>query len=173
MVTGASLLQRIDKTHVPMIVARLVLGLVFIYYGLYKIAHPIEFLEVLGKYRLFPQSLPTLMNLTAVVLPWVEVLCGLLVIVGWRTRATVLLVLLLTLAFTAAVTIRALHIYGEGGTALCDIRFECGCGPGPIVFCSKVLENSGLLVLAVIGALSSSRKLSLDGIRGRRAAPAG
>lgn len=167
---GTSLMRRIDQTHVPMLVARLVLALAFLYYGQHKIRHPIEFLEILGKYRLFPESLPILMNLTAVTLPWIEVLCGLLLLAGLRIRATALLVLLMTIAFTAAVTIRALGIHAETGKALCAIRFECGCGPGPIAFCTKLLENTGLVLLAVLAMLSTSRKLALEG---RTAAAAG
>ena len=58
---------------------RIVLGGVFLYAGGLKIADPAAFAGSVAAYKL----LPTFGNyLVAATLPWVEVLCGLLLVIG-------------------------------------------------------------------------------------------
>ncbi|HET8645042.1 MAG TPA: MauE/DoxX family redox-associated membrane protein, partial [Vicinamibacteria bacterium] len=70
------------------------LGALFVYASLDKIAAPRDFARIIYHYRLIGPSaslgfVPA--NLLAVVLPWVELLCGLLLITGlWRREAAVL-----------------------------------------------------------------------------------
>ena len=69
----------------------LALGAVFVYASLDKIAHPGEFARIVYRYRLAGPTaslgvVPP--NLVAVILPWLEVLTGLLLITGvWRREA--------------------------------------------------------------------------------------
>jgi len=137
------------------LVARVVLGGLFLYYGAYKIVHQVEFLKALRAYDVLPISPPEPMNLIAVALPWIEVTCGGLLLWGRWLRPTAGLVFVLTMVFTLAVTGRALAERGDTGASLCSVRFDCGCGQGPVLFCVKLAENAVLIALAVIIALRS------------------
>lgn len=93
---------------------RIVLGGVFLYAGGLKIAEPSAFAGSVAAYKL----LPTFGNyLVAATLPWVEVLCGMLLIIGYRLRAGAILILLMNLVFAVALAsaiVRGLDI-------------DCGC----------------------------------------------
>ena len=54
------------------VVARWLLGAAFLYLGLNKALHPVEFLKLVRQYELVQSSL--LLNLMAAILPWFEVL---------------------------------------------------------------------------------------------------
>jgi hypothetical protein len=68
------------------------------------------------------------------------------------------------LFFTGAVVLRSLSIYGAGGVDYCAIRFDCGCGGGEVYICWKLLENSGLLLLSALAAVSQSRRFCLSSL---------
>jgi uncharacterized membrane protein YphA (DoxX/SURF4 family) len=94
--------------------ARWLLGLVFITSALGKIANPAQFADDVAAYRLLPLYM---VNLFAITLPWVELLCGLSLINGFALRSGALLVGLLNIMFiTASATAMARGL---------DI--ECGC----------------------------------------------
>ena len=74
-----------------LVIVRIVLGGVFLYAGFAKITDPTAFAGSIAAYRI----LPYFGNyLVAAVLPWVEVLCGLLLIVDYRTRGAAAIVAL-------------------------------------------------------------------------------
>jgi uncharacterized membrane protein YphA (DoxX/SURF4 family) len=93
---------------------RIVLGGIFLYAGGLKIGDPAAFAGSVAAYKL----LPTFGNyLVAATLPWVEVLCGLLLVIGVRIRPAATLILLMNLVFAVALSsaiIRGLDI-------------DCGC----------------------------------------------
>jgi uncharacterized membrane protein YphA (DoxX/SURF4 family) len=62
------------------VLARWLLGAVFLYMGLNKALHPVEFLKMVRQYDLVQSSL--LLNSIAAALPWFEVFCGLLLLAG-------------------------------------------------------------------------------------------
>jgi uncharacterized membrane protein YphA (DoxX/SURF4 family) len=72
----------------------ILLGAVFVYASLDKIAQPGEFARIVYRYRLAgPTASIGVMppNLVAVILPWLELLTGLLLVTGlWRREAAVL-----------------------------------------------------------------------------------
>jgi uncharacterized membrane protein YphA (DoxX/SURF4 family) len=61
------------------IVARLTLASIFIYASLDKIAHPAAFAKDVYNYQILPDAL---INMTALVLPWLELLLGLCLLSG-------------------------------------------------------------------------------------------
>lgn len=70
------------------IVLRLFLGAVFIYASYDKILHPLAFAQAVYNYRILPDAL---VNLTALVLPWLELLLGLCLAAGfWLPGATMI-----------------------------------------------------------------------------------
>ncbi len=95
-------------------VFRLVVGGVFIWAGLLKILGPLEFAQDIANYRVFSRDISFVI---AIVLPWIEILCGVLVILGiFRTTSSLVLSGLLV-AFLVLIT----------ATILRRIDVECGC----------------------------------------------
>ncbi|GAB4144565.1 MAG: hypothetical protein Fur0037_12360 [Planctomycetota bacterium] len=135
--------------------AALALGGVFCAFGFEKVRAPAEFLKALHGYAILPGGPPFLENASALALPWFELLCGALLIAGVWRRTAALALLGLLVAFTLAVLQRGLRIAGETGACICSVRFDCGCGSGPVPFCAKLIENSALMLLAVLAGLPS------------------
>ena len=126
------------------VLARWLLGALFLYMGLNKVLHPVEFLKLVREYELV-QS-PLLLNSTAAALPWFEVFCGLLLLAGVAVRGAVLMLLFMLVPFTLVVLNRALAIQAAGAIPFCAVKFDCGCGMGEVFICHKLVEN-GLLAL--------------------------
>lgn len=153
------------ETHVAMIVARLVVGGVFVWLSITKISDPHLFMKLLREYKLpLMESHHTLMNVTAVTLPWIELLCGMFFLVGFWLRGAAVLLLVMLIAFTTAVAWRAIGVYHSEEIAFCAIKFDCGCGGGEIPICDKLRENTALIGLALIATVSRSRCLAIDGL---------
>ncbi len=161
----SAVLRWLRHAAAPMLVARLVLGGVYVAYGIAKVLDPVSFLKALHGYAMLPVSPPYWLNVTVVVLPWVEILGGLLLLLGGWVRAASALLLLLTVVFTVAVTVHGLALAAAGQLPPCAVRFYCGCGTGEVWLCNKVAENVGLTALAVIAVASSSRRWALDARR--------
>jgi uncharacterized membrane protein YphA (DoxX/SURF4 family) len=125
--------------------ARCLVGGYFIYSGLAKALEPAEFLKLLRVYDVTTE--PLVLNLVAAGLPWFELFCGLLLVLGVGVRGTALVALFLLVAFTALVWMRALAIQEATGLAFCAIRFDCGCGTGEVAICRKLVENGVLIGL--------------------------
>ncbi len=129
------------------VLARWFLGLLFIYMGMNKALHPVEFLKLVRQYELV--QTPLLLNLIAAGLPWFEVFCGLLLVAGVAVRGSALLLVAMLVPFTLVVLRRALELHGASGVPFCAIKFDCGCGTGEVLICRKLAENSGLIVLSL------------------------
>ena len=90
---------------------RILLGLIFLYAGAQKAQSPVAFREVVYNYRILPDLL---VNLTAVILPWIEIILGILLILGvWLLGAFFLsnVVLLVFLGVTVFNWARGLDIH--------------------------------------------------------------
>lgn len=129
------------------VAARWVLGALFIYMGLEKALHPVEFLKLVRQYDLV-QS-PMLLNTIAAGLPWFETFCGVMLLTGVAVRGTALTVLAMLIPFTALVWHRALELQGARGIPFCAVKFDCGCGAGEEFICGKLAENGALIVLSL------------------------
>src|SRR2546423_14605196 len=77
---------RWQPANVLAALARFLLGGIFIYMGLSKAQHPIEFLKMVRQYDALHS--PLLLNLVASALPWFETFCGLLLVLGLVVRGT-------------------------------------------------------------------------------------
>jgi len=122
---------------------RLVLGGVFIYASVYKIADPAAFAKSIYNYRMMPEAT---INLMAIVMPWLELVCGVLIIVGPLMRGSALLMGLMLLVFVVAI-----------GTALArGLDISCGCfkvgdAAGRLVGLKTLIEDA--LMLAAVGLI--------------------
>ncbi len=130
------------------LVLGLVVGGVFVYASLDKIAKPPDFARILYHYQVIGPSAtipPLVPNLVAVILPWVELLIGLGLIVGVLRRESAAIAAVLLVVFVAAV-----------GSALyrgIDIE-NCGCfavtGEGRKAGLKLVLSDLGLLAASLV-----------------------
>lgn len=139
-----------------LILARIVVGGGYLYLGFVKVADPVGFLKAIRQYDMLEASL--WLNLTAVVLPWIEVCCGAFLLTGFAVRGAALVSLAMLLPFTSMVLRRALQLQAAGSLAFCDVRFDCGCGGGVIAICHKLTENGLLIGLSLLLLLASSRR---------------
>ena len=146
----------LDALAVP---ARWLLGAYFIYLGLHKALHPVEFLKLVRQYELVQSSLP--LNLIAAGLPWFEVFCGLLLLAGVAVRGTALMLVLMLVPFTVVVTRRALALQAAGHLPFCAVKFDCGCGTGEVFICHKITENVVCLILSLWLLAGAGRKWCL------------
>ncbi len=128
------------------VLARVTLAGVFLYMGLNKALHPVEFLKLVRQYDAIHS--PFLLNLTASGLPWVEVFCGLLLLLGIAVRGTAVILVAMLIPFTVLVLLRALAMSKAGGLPFCAIKFDCGCGTGEVLICRKLAENTLLMALS-------------------------
>lgn len=81
---------------------RWILGSIFIYASWDKLQHPADFALAVYNYQLLPK---VCINVFAVILPWIELVCGVLLIIGLFRRGSILIVNMLLVAFVAAITI--------------------------------------------------------------------
>jgi uncharacterized membrane protein YphA (DoxX/SURF4 family) len=157
----AELLARLDASGVPLLVARVAVGLAFVVMGASKVSDPVAFLKALREYDMFPPGQPWLMNVTAAALPFAEILCGALLLAGLAVRGTAALLLALLAVFTCAIYLRAAALADAGPSPLCAIAFDCGCGSGVQNACRKLAENGVLIALCVVALASRSRRWCL------------
>jgi uncharacterized membrane protein YphA (DoxX/SURF4 family) len=141
------------------VLARWLLGAVFIYMGLSKALHPVDFLKLLRQYDLTQSSL--LLNSMAATLPWFEVFCGMLLLAGIAVRGTALALIAMIVPFTLLVFHRALLLQSVLAIPFCAVKFDCGCGGGAEFICRKVLENFLLILLSTWLLAGNGRQLSL------------
>jgi uncharacterized membrane protein YphA (DoxX/SURF4 family) len=128
------------------VLARWLLGALFIYMGTSKALHPEQFLKLVRQYE-FAQT-PLILNSIAAALPWFEVFCGALLLAGIAVRGSALVVLAMLVPFTLLVLKRALAIHAAQAIPLCAVRFDCGCGTGEVWICGKLAENCLLICLS-------------------------
>lgn len=93
---------------------RIVLGLVFLYAGIIKIADPVAFAGSVAAYKIMPYAVN---YLVAAVLPWVEALCGLLLVINYRVKAASLIIIIMNLVFIVALA----------STIVRGLDIDCGC----------------------------------------------
>ncbi len=96
------------------LIFRLYLGGLFIYAGMYKINYTSEFAESIASYQIVPYWA---VNLVAVGLPWIELICGTLLLLGIRSRSAAALVGFFLLLFTTGIAVGLMR----------DAPISCGC----------------------------------------------
>ncbi len=139
------------------VLARWLIGGLFIYMGLKKALDPVAFLKLVRQYEM--TTSPLVLNSIAATLPWFETFCGLLLVAGVAVRGTALMLLAMLVPFTAVVWHRALGIAAAKALPFCAVKFDCGCGMGEVFICSKLAENIALILLAAWMLRGSGRKL--------------
>lgn len=136
-----------------LLVSRIILGFVFIFASIEKIADPSAFSDSIYNYRILPMFS---INFFALFIPWLEVISGLLLILGIKQRENSLLInalLALFIILILSALIRGLDI-------------ECGCfgtARAEMVGIQKIIENLVLLTLGLHIYFFKGDKFSLAG----------
>jgi len=126
---------------------RIFTGGTLLFYGVRKLwGDPVDFLKSIKAYEILPTEPPLLLNLSAVGLPWLELVCGIAILSGVMLRGASLLSCAVLTVFTVAIGYRAVQVMTEEGTAFMQIAFDCGCGSGEVVIWQKLLINSALIL---------------------------
>jgi uncharacterized membrane protein YphA (DoxX/SURF4 family) len=128
-------------------IARYLLGAYLIYMGAIKAMDPVNFLKLLRAYEFLASPFP--LNAVAALLPWLEICCGLCLLLNVAVRGTALIVSMMFLTFSAAILHRALAIQDQLALPFCAVNFDCGCGAGEVFVCTKLTENAAWLLLAL------------------------
>ncbi len=126
------------------ILLRLVFGGILIAASIDKILHPIQFSQAVENYQLVGE---TLSRWAAIWLPYLEIIIGILLILGIWVEASAILNLGMMLVFFVAV----LQAYARGLDIHCGcftVEGEAGVDLEKIFYNSLLLVGSGLLLLA-------------------------
>ncbi|RJP83139.1 MAG: DoxX family membrane protein [Desulfobacteraceae bacterium] len=95
-------------------VLRLLLGAVFLYASYDKILHPQDFARAVYNYQILPD---TLVNVTALILPWLELLLGVCLVAGWWLPGAAMLSTGLMIVFICALIFNQIR----------GLDIHCGC----------------------------------------------
>ena len=128
------------------VAVRWILGGFFVYMGLTKALHPVEFLKLMRQYDLTQYAL--ILNCLAAMLPWFEMFCGLLLLAGVAVRGAALALTLMLVMFTLLVLHHAQQLQSTLHIPFCAVKFDCGCGTGAEFVCRKLVGNFLLIVLS-------------------------
>lgn len=93
---------------------QIALGAIFVVAALPKIVDPPSFAHMIYNYRILPSGL---INVSSLVMPWVELLCGLCLILGVWVRPARWIITLMLLVFIVAISVNLFR-----GNAI-----DCGC----------------------------------------------
>jgi len=105
-------IRLLDQSMV--LILRLFLGGLFIFASLHKLGDPVSFSRIIYGYKILP---PWAINILAIVLPGVELIAGVLLILGFLSRGAAL-----TTTLSLGVFICAL-----GYNLARGLEFDCGC----------------------------------------------
>jgi uncharacterized membrane protein YphA (DoxX/SURF4 family) len=144
------MLTRSQISKTVAFIGRLILGGIFIYASIDKIAFPGDFTKVVQAYSFIPEFL---INPVAIILPWIELIAGIFLITGMFIRHTTLLISFLLIIFLINTTI---------GFTTGTLQ-ECGCfSKSQFLFTNSIalieIRDSMLLVISILLFLSSKPK---------------
>ncbi|MGA3116402.1 MAG: MauE/DoxX family redox-associated membrane protein [Syntrophobacteraceae bacterium] len=131
-------LRQVAMSKYTAFVLRMCVGCFFLYASTSKIPYPAQFAEATANYRLVPYCC---LNLGAVILPWVEFVCGLFLIVGFLSRASAILIGFMIILFNIMVLI---NMYWGA-------PITCGCFDtvGEPIGWKKITENFVMLIFII------------------------
>ncbi len=139
------------KNFLPVAV-RIALGLVFVYAGILKIIDPVAFAGSVAAYKILPYGLN---YLVAAILPWVEVICGALLVTGYRVRAAACIIIAMNLVFMVALA----------STIVRGLDIDCGCfrqGGEKTPAWMAILRDVLFLIGAIFLAGRAEKKIAVE-----------
>jgi putative oxidoreductase len=130
-------------------ISRAVVGFIFVVASIPKIADTTSFMKSIEVYGLFPYFI---ISITAIFLPWLELVVGVFLIFGILLRGSSLLSSVLFFTFSILITV----------TLLRGLSIDCGCfgSDGASLSWKRLIEDVGLLILS-LQILSGSIKTNV------------
>lgn len=127
-----------------LLIIRIIIGFIFIYAGAEKISDPEAFAISISNYRLLPTAA---INFFAIILPWIELVAGILLIFGIAVKENSSVLFSMLLVFTIAIVISLFR----------GLSIDCGCfGKGTQIGLYKLGENTlmiiGTIILMIFGS---------------------
>lgn len=135
------------------LVVRVLVGGYFVYAAVPKIVEPLAFASSIAAYGLVPSFL---VNAMALTLPWLELLCAIGLMVGWRIRLNAIFCAAMLAMFTGAVAY----------AVVLGLKIDCGCfgsAGGEEVSWTKVGKNLLMLLGLLYLAWRPASPLAFDG----------
>lgn len=128
---------------------RIILGFLFIYAGAEKISDPAGFSTSISNYRLLPLFM---VNFFAITMPWVELVAGILLILGISVKENAFIINAMLMIFIIAISVSLAR----------GLSIDCGCfGKGTQIGIQKLIENSLMFIAGVLLIFYDSKFLSL------------
>lgn len=131
-------IKRIVTSEYLSLVLRICIGLTLIKSSIWKIFSPTVFLENVASYQIMPY---VFVNLVAVIFPSLELICGIFLIIGLRTKAAASIAGFLLTAFAILISINIFR----------GAPISCGCyaPTGDPISWSKVFTNIFEVILII------------------------
>jgi putative oxidoreductase len=148
-----------------LLVFRLFLAAIFIYAAVQKIGKPLAFADEIRSYSVIDYGPP--LYIMAVVLPWLELVCGLSLATGLFVRGSALILLGLSAMFLAVVAKKTAGFVHDGMPFM-KVFFDCGCGFGATFAWKKLLEDAVYLLVAAALLFAPLHRFTLSFKGGRR-----
>jgi uncharacterized membrane protein YphA (DoxX/SURF4 family) len=145
----------LQRQHIVSMALRLVLGVVFMWAGITKIANPDGFIRSLMVYQLFPAQWSGLaVGMIAGLLPWCEILLGIACMVGYKLRTTA----------TALAGLLVVFMIILGVTLWRGIDIACGCfgSQNEVISAWHFVRNSALMASAIYLAWSNQQQWTVE-----------
>jgi len=123
--------------------SRYVLGLVFIYASIEKIAFPGEFTAIIKEYRLIPEQYAPVV---AYILPWLEIALGILLIAGLFIKESAAVISGLLLVFMISLIMKSRDGFVD----------NCGCfgiAAGSQKLIPLLARDMALMIMAAVSVL--------------------
>src|SRR5258706_11850686 len=115
-----------NVVDIATLLARWILGALFIYMGMSKALHPVDFLKLIHQYDLVKNYWA--LNAIAAALPWFEVFCGLLLLAGIAVRGSALMLIVMLVPFTRFVLQHARALQASLDLPFLAGKFDCASG---------------------------------------------
>jgi uncharacterized membrane protein YphA (DoxX/SURF4 family) len=144
-----------------LLVLRLFLAAIFIYAATQKIGKPLLFADEIRAYGVL--EFGATVYIMAIVLPWIELFCGVSLVTGIMLRGSALTLLVMNAVFIAVISYRAAGIV-RAGTPFLDVYFDCGCGFGATYAWKKLIEDAVYVAAALVVLVAPVHRfvISLD-----------
>ena len=129
---------------------RIYLAGLLVYAAIHKILDPAAFANIIAGYELLPHWA---VNLSALTLPWLELICGFFLATGIFVRSATLFLILLFFLFTGALSVSLLR----------GVSATCGCfGPVGDELSWTTIIRDVFWMLLCIHVLKYDRYLHVD-----------
>ncbi len=147
------------------LIGRIVVGQVFIFAGLMKVTDPQSVAMSIITFDVISKDNETLISLAAHIVPWMEIVAGLLLVMGLFTRAAASVILLMLAGFVALV----LHALNQDHPVICSCfgKLKLLC-EAEITECNLV-QNGILALLALFPLVIGGGRASADALSSPKA----